>query len=1257
MGKIEILIEKRKELIERINVAVKYRKEVIDKVQKLAARFSLGELSFFEYYSHLKHEFGDKTPEEWTEYYDKYIEKCNDELKKCGEKIRKIRTGGIAKRVVPLVIFLIFTFSIYYYLSVVKEKPVLFSPIEGYVDDVNFFADENMSFIWTPKNTGELNSLKISGEIVGGGNVKVYLEGNGKEFLVLDSNDLSGVEGNGLTGKVIAGINETTDLDGNVSDVKNDVNVSSVENNVSDVKNNTEVTKDILVKRFNNYCKETCDLSTLKLSEESYNLRVEIVGNAEIKTDKFGYELVQKENLAGTTSPLNESLNESVDGSFNDTLSKNYTLNETFNIVKAEKRNEKGKEIKIGGKQGLKNVEVNSKIPLEWRIKDSGSIRVYWKEANKDIDFNTNDLNNDGYIDEVNWTIEDLAVDQTFEIIIITKAEHLDSDRTFISDIYEQVKELDGNWSETIGDREYVRVTFEIPLDNTKDITVYARAVSGSPIIGVYEVNDARLITTFPIIENESYYKVYLTNLSNSNNHSQDTFDLRVLGGSVELEHVIDPFAFPGGTAGNIELRPQGCARQDQQTSQNTFNLACDGTYPSNTCQSTGDRISCDDSNFETATFKRGQYGGINASYFNSTIGNCFSIINVSLCYKDWGFVPNQVCNMGVDANGGASWTNIPSTCLSSEPFSILCIDVTSLENWQCNNFFGASGIRALAKSQTTRTGGKASIFITWTFDTLFFNVTYNVTPVIITEVNATKITQNSAIINWTTNVLANSSVNYNSTASLGTIIKDLNFVIKHNISLTGLLTNTIYYYNVTSCSSDNICSTNGTFNFTTLAPPNQAPTIGFVGFTNIGAILGGVRDVSINFSAMDLNGVGNLNDLTARVEIYNSSKGVAPGMRVNSSCSFTGSSANTRNYTCTIGMWYFDPYGYYIVNATIADNGGLTAENSSKLFNYQYTYGFTPYPNALSWGMLNPGDVNKPSIENLTINNTGNVNFTRVNITAYNLSGVSDSSYYIPAKNFYASVNPSECGLPASQLNHAVNVSISSFSSLAPGNLSSGGGVGQEQLFFCLAQVPSPLFNQLYSTGVGIPWEIALFAAPFVLGRAGGINRKKKKRNIVLEKEDLLELFGDKLEELLEIVKENKLKKQLGQTREEKIEIPLGIFRENIGAAESLCKYLKENKGLRFAEIARMLNRDRRTIGLNYKNAAASMKREMVVGEGEIYVSLEIFADRKLSILESVVYYLRVGGYKNVEISRMLGKDQRNVWTLYSRAMKKLKS
>ncbi|MFH1607078.1 MAG: hypothetical protein ABIC91_07045, partial [Nanoarchaeota archaeon] len=53
--------------------------------------------------------------------------------------------------------------------------------------------------------------------------------------------------------------------------------------------------------------------------------------------------------------------------------------------------------------------------------------------------------------------------------------EHLDENRIFISDIYEEVKALDGNWSEIINDGEYVRVTFEIPLDNTRDITIYAR--------------------------------------------------------------------------------------------------------------------------------------------------------------------------------------------------------------------------------------------------------------------------------------------------------------------------------------------------------------------------------------------------------------------------------------------------------------------------------------------------------------------------------------------------------------------------------------------------------------------------------------------------------------------------------------------------------------------------------------------------------------------------------------------------------------
>ena len=49
------------------------------------------------------------------------------------------------------------------------------------------------------------------------------------------------------------------------------------------------------------------------------------------------------------------------------------------------------------------------------------------------------------------------------EVIVITKAEHLASNRTFISEVYNEIKGLDNIWSETIPENDYIRITFEIP--------------------------------------------------------------------------------------------------------------------------------------------------------------------------------------------------------------------------------------------------------------------------------------------------------------------------------------------------------------------------------------------------------------------------------------------------------------------------------------------------------------------------------------------------------------------------------------------------------------------------------------------------------------------------------------------------------------------------------------------------------------------------------------------------------------------------
>ncbi len=122
-------------------------------------------------------------------------------------------------------------------------------------------------------------------------------------------------------------------------------------------------------------------------------------------------------------------------------------------------------------------------------------------------------------------------------VIKLTKAEHLDSNRIFISDIYEQIKALDDIWSETISDNEYVRITFEENLTNENDITIYPRIISGEPRIEVYEAKGSEIIAEFTNIISNEYNKVLLTNLQ----ESQNIFDLLILGGSLQFDFIVDP--------------------------------------------------------------------------------------------------------------------------------------------------------------------------------------------------------------------------------------------------------------------------------------------------------------------------------------------------------------------------------------------------------------------------------------------------------------------------------------------------------------------------------------------------------------------------------------------------------------------------------------------------------------------------------------------------------------------------------------------
>src|SRR3989344_2462523 len=183
------------------------------------------------------------------------------------------------------------------------------------------------------------------------------------------------------------------------------------------------------------------------------------------------------------------------------------------------------------------NVTLFTELNDSLQVKNPANVHVFWVENESYLSVGKiEDRNNDSSFDYIEWIAPRLS-NQTYRIIIITNAEHLDENRNFVSDIYDSVKELDNIWSETIPNTHYVRATFRQNLTSSNDITVYPRITSGNPKIEVYENNGSEIIAEFSSLVGNEYNKVYLTNLQGE----QDTFDLKILDGGVEFDHILDP--------------------------------------------------------------------------------------------------------------------------------------------------------------------------------------------------------------------------------------------------------------------------------------------------------------------------------------------------------------------------------------------------------------------------------------------------------------------------------------------------------------------------------------------------------------------------------------------------------------------------------------------------------------------------------------------------------------------------------------------
>ena len=118
---------------------------------------------------------------------------------------------------------------------------------------------------------------------------------------------------------------------------------------------------------------------------------------------------------------------------------------------------------------------------------------------------------------------------------------------------------------------------------------------------------------------------------------------------------------------------------------------------------------------------------------------------------------------------------------------------------------------------------------------------------------------------------------------------------------------------------------------------------------------------------------------------------------------------------------------------------------------------------------------------------------------------------------------------------------------------------------------------------------------------------------------------------------------------------IPVSIFNnKKLSGLEAVVKFLKEKQGLNYKEIAFLLNRNYDPIAITYRRAKRELSGSLDYSSEE-NIPIEIFCNKKLSVLENITHYLKDSlNLRLSEIASILNRDDRTIWTVYSRIKKK---
>ncbi len=164
------------------------------------------------------------------------------------------------------------------------------------------------------------------------------------------------------------------------------------------------------------------------------------------------------------------------------------------------------------------------------------------------------------------------------------------------------------------------------------------------------------------------------------------------------------------------------------------------------------------------------------------------------------------------------------------------------------------------------------------------------------------------------------------------------------------------------------------------LTVTNAAPLVYFVDASqSLTGSAGTSAAVYVFFNATDTNGYTDINVSNASVTITNGSTTL-----YSTGCVlFSGSGQNAR-INCTVSLRYYDPAGIWVINASVRDNSTNFAQNFTQTLTVNALDAISLVSSSISFsGAPGASDV-APTPTSQVVNNTGNRNYTSINLTGY---------------------------------------------------------------------------------------------------------------------------------------------------------------------------------------------------------------------------------------------------------------------------------